>query len=183
VKTILKYWLLVFIVVTGLAGLLYVIVQQNIRQAANNPQIQLAEQTAAALATGQPVQEVVPAGTVDIANSLAPYLIIFDRSGVPIASTAQLDGQTPIPPSGVFDYVRQHGEDRISWQPKVGVRSAIVMTQFQGPHPGFVLAGRSLREVELREDSLLHLTLLGWSVILVVASATGYIFRSPSISH
>jgi hypothetical protein len=42
---------------------------------------------------------------------------------------------------------------------------------------GFVRAGRSLREVELREDTILHLALPGWIVILVVVSAIVYIFR------
>ncbi len=116
VKEILKHWLLIAIVVTGLIGLVYVAVQQDLRQGANDPQIQMAEDTAAKLANGQSVQNVVPSEKVDIANSLAPYLIIFNANGIPIASSAQLDGQTPTIPSGVFDYVRQNGEDRFTWR-------------------------------------------------------------------
>ena len=97
------------IVVTGLIGILYTIVQQDLRQGANDPQIQMAEDVAAKLAGGQPVQNVVPSEKVDIAKSLAPYLIIFDANGNPIASSAQLDGQTPTIPSGVFDSVRKNG--------------------------------------------------------------------------
>lgn len=177
-KTILKYWLLMAAIVTGLSGLLYAAVQQDLRQSANDPQIQMAEDTAAKLADGQQVQNVVPTEKVDIANSLAPYIIIFDATGKPIASSVQLDGQTPTVPSGVFDYVRQNGEDRITWQPQSGVRSAIVVTQFKGPNPGFVLAGRSLREVEIREDNIMHLILLGWLAILIVTLlATALLFR------
>lgn len=165
-------------IVTGLSGLLYASVQQDLRQSANDPQIQMAEDTAAKLADGQQVQNVVPAEKVDIANSLAPYIIVFDATGKPIASSVQLNGQTPTIPSGVFDYVRQNGEDRITWQPQSGVRSAIVVTQFKGPNSGFVLAGRSLREVEIREDDIMHLILLGWIAILIVTLlATAIIFR------
>ncbi len=181
VKGILKHWLLVAIVLTGLIGLVYVAVQQDLRQGANDPQIQMAEDALAKLANGQSVQNVVPSEKVDIANSLAPYLIVFDANGNPIASSAQLDGQTPTIPSGVFDYVRQNGEDRFTWQPQTGVRSAVVVTQYKGSNSGFVLAGRSLREVEKREDSIMQLLLAGWVVmILVTFVATAILFRKNS---
>ena len=183
VKAILQHWLLVAIVVTGLVGLLYTAVQQNLRQGANDPQIQMAEDAAAELEGGQSVQYVVPSGKVDIAKSLAPYLIIFDANGNPIASSAQLDGQPPTIPSGVFDSVRQMGEDRITWQPQAGVRSAIVVTQFKGSTSGFVLAGRSLREVEKREDGLLQILIAGWLVmILATFVATAILFKKSETS-
>jgi hypothetical protein len=178
VKAILQHWLWMVMVVTGLVGLLYAAVQQDIRQSANDPQIQMAEDAAAKLAGGQPVQSVVPSEKVDIATSLAPYLIIFDVNGNTIASSAQLNGQTPTIPAGVFDSVRQDGEDRITWQPQSGVRSAIVVNQFRGSTSGFVVAGRSLREVEKREDALLQILEVGWVVmLLVIFVATALLFR------
>ena len=178
VKAILQHWLLVAIVVTGLIGLLYAVVQQDIRQGTNDPQIQMAEDAAAKLAGGQSVQDVVPSEKVDIATSLAPYLIVFDANGNPIASSAQLDGQTPSIPSGVFDSVRKNGEDRITWQPQSGVRSAIVVTQFTGSTSGFVVAGRSLREVEKREDGLLQILEAGWIVMMLATFVvTALLFR------
>src|SRR5207247_1903018 len=77
--------------------------------------------------------------------------IIFDTAGQPVASSARLSGAIPIPPNGVFANVRQAGEERLTWEPQPGVRSATVITRVDGPTPGFVLAGRSLREVEQRE--------------------------------
>lgn len=167
-KTILKYWLLTAIIISGLCFIFYAVIQQEMRSNADDPQIQMAEDAATRLASGQQVQTVVPTEKVDIATSLAPYIIIFDSTGKPIASSAQLDGQTPTIPTGVFDYVRQNGEDRITWQPQPGVRSAIVVTQFKGGNSGFVVAGRSLREVEIREDDALHITLLGMVGMLLV---------------
>ena len=177
-KNIVKYWLRMAVIVTGLSGLTYTAIQQVLRQSADDPQIQMAEDTAAKLADGQQLQNVVPPEKVDIATSLAPYIIVFDASGKPIDSSALLDGQAPTIPSGVFDYVRQHGEDRITWSPQFGVRSAIVVIRFHGPNPGFVLAGRSLREVEIREDNILKIIFAGWITILVVTFlATALIFR------
>ena len=129
-------------------------------------QIQMAEDAAAALAAGREPQSLLPSGQVDIAASLAPYLVIFDDAGEPIATSAMLDGQAPRLPRGVFDYVRRHGEDRITWQPRPGVRSAIVVTRINGERPGFVLAGRSLREVEKRERQLTATVGLAWVAAL-----------------
>jgi len=89
---------------TVLALALYTIPQQVLRQGANDPQIQLAGDLAARLEQGVAAAEVVPAGAVDIARSLSPFVIAYDDQGRPLASQAQLDGKTPVPPSGVFNY-------------------------------------------------------------------------------
>lgn len=168
-KIIIRYWLPIAIVATGLAWLPYAVGQQVLRQSANDPQIQMAQDSATKLENGQSIQQVVPLEKVDIAKSLAPYIIVFDANGQPIASSAQLNGQTPTIPAGVFDDVRQTSEDRITWQPQPDVRSAIVVTQFKGATSGFVLAGRSLREVEQREDGIMLFSLFAWSMLLIVS--------------
>ena len=150
--------------VLGLA--LYTIPQQVLRQGANDPQIALAGDLAARLEHGVASAEAVPAGSVDIARSLSPFVIAYDDQGQPLVSQARLNGQTPTPPKGVFDYVRQHGEERISWQPMLGnqhsVRIAAVVQRVNGAHPGFVLAGRNMREVEAREQQVGHMAGLAW---------------------
>ena len=166
-KFIVRYWLPIAILATGLAWLPYAVAQQVLRQSANDPQIQMAQDSAAKLENGQSIQQVVPSEKVDIAKSLAPYIIVFDANGKPLASSAQLNGQTPTIPAGVFDDVRQTGEDRITWQPQPDVRSAIVVTQFKGATSGFVLAGRSLREVEIRESNMMQISLIAWPMLLI----------------
>lgn len=69
-------------------------------------------------------------------------------------------------PQGVLDSAQQHGQNRVTWQPEPRVRSAAVTVPFGGAQPGYVLAGRSLREVEQREDNLLLLALLGGLITL-----------------
>ena len=77
----LKFWLPLAAVITLFCGLIYATVQQSYRMDANDPQIQMAEDTARALESGQPASSLVPSGKVDIAQSLAPYLIIYDTNG------------------------------------------------------------------------------------------------------
>jgi hypothetical protein len=170
-RAILKYWLPLAVVVTLVAGFVYVVNQQIYRANANDPQIQMSEDAALALANQQPLESLVPAGKVDIAQSLAPFIIIYDSNGQPVASNAMLHGSIPEVPSGIFEYTRQNGQDRVTFQPESGVRSATVITAVDGGKGGFVLAGRSLREVEKRVDLLgLHVG-IGWAVTLAATLA------------
>ena len=156
-KNILRIWPPAAVIITLLSGLTYTVAQQVLRMAANDPQIQLAEDAAAALTNGVTPEAVLPASKVDIAIGLAPYVVVFDNAGKAIASSGLLHNQFPTLPAGVFDAARERGENRITWQPEPGVRSAIVVTRYGGAHPGFVIAGRSLRESEARSDQLLLL--------------------------
>ena len=149
--------------ITGICGLVYATVQHTYRQNANDPQIQIVEDTAAMLDAGLPMQSVVPPYKVDMAKSLAPYIIVFDNSANPAAATVQLDGQTPKAPSGVFDFVRKYGQEWFTWEPKAGVRSAVILKKYKN---GFVLVGRSLREVEIRVDRLTLIVGLAWLTTL-----------------
>jgi hypothetical protein len=84
VKRILRRWLPMAFVITALCGLAYLVAQQVLRQDANDPQIQMAEDAAAALAHGGAVESVLPAAQVDLAQSLAPFVIVFDDTGTPL---------------------------------------------------------------------------------------------------
>jgi hypothetical protein len=166
---IIKKWLPLAIATAGLCALVYLTVQQSLRMGANDPQIQMAEDAASRLNAGASVESVVPSTKVEIADSLASFVIVFDESGKVLASSATLHGAVPAYPVGVLDYVRQNGQDRVTWQPEAGVRMATVAMPFKN---GFVMAGRSLTEVEKREsqvESLSGLTMLGiWAVTLIV---------------
>jgi hypothetical protein len=94
---------------------------------------------------------------------------VFDDSGNVLGSSATLHGAIPIYPSGVLDYTLKNGEDRLTWQPERGVRMATVVVRYS---KGFVMAGRSLREVEIRIGNIEKICglamLLIWAVTLFV---------------
>lgn len=154
--------------VSALALMTYVVGQQVMRHDANDPQIQIASDAAAEISGGATAQSVVPAHTVDVAQSLAPFVIVYDDSGTPIASSGNLHGKAPRPPVGVFNSVRDGHRAVLTWRPEPGVRIASVTYRYSGTQSGFVLAGRSLREVETRTDTLFKLVALGWAVLMGV---------------
>jgi hypothetical protein len=166
---IFKKWLPLAIVSAGLCALVYLTAQQSLRMGANDPQIQMAEDAASSLNAGASVETVVPSTKVEIADSLAPFVIVFDQSGKILASSATMHGAMPDYPVGIFDYVLKNGQDRVTWQPEAGVRMATVVAPYKN---GFVMAGRSISEVEKREnqvESLCGLALLSiWAATLIV---------------
>ncbi len=161
-KSTFRHWLSIGAAVTLICGLVYIVAQQSLRQGANDPQIQMAEDAAEALTGGGTAESVLPAARIDPSRSLAPFVIVYGGDGSVLASSAALHGQTPGLPAGVFESVRRAGEDRVTWQPEPGVRIAAVVTGYGGSQPGFVLAGRSLREVEARTGQIGSLVLVGW---------------------
>jgi hypothetical protein len=164
---------LMTVIVTLVALMCYVVGQQVLRYGANDPQVQMAQDAAFRLAAGADLP-MAGGDRVDPSRSLAPFLIVFDAGGHPISSSVVLDGRTPVPPNGVFSYAQAHRENRISWQPRPGVRLAVVILPFGGEHPGFVLAGRSLSEVEASTQKLLLGAIAGWlglSFVLGVGTA------------
>ncbi len=163
-KSILKTWLPLAVAATAFCALTYAAVQQALRQGLNDPQIQMAEDAAAALDGGAAVDSILPAQKVDMARSLAPFIVIYDRNGKPLAASGLLDGQMPEFPQGALDYARQNGGDRVTWQPNGAVRIASVVVPYAD---GFVLAGRNMREVEGRESRTERFAGATWLLTLI----------------
>ena len=153
---VFAWWADSALIITALCVGMYSVGQQVLRQSINDTPVQLAEDTAAALEAGQ--AGVVPKQKVDIAASLSPFVILYDKAGNPSAGNGYLDGQLPTPPQGVFQSVDfwAHGH---SWEPRSGVRVDAAIVPWSG---GYVLAGRSMREMERHIEHMGALMVIGW---------------------
>lgn len=165
-RRIFAYWLPLAVVTSGICFLIYIAVQQNYRMNANDPQIQLAEDAAVLLAKGQDPQTVIPQARVNINTSLAPFVMIFDESGKPIASSGILSGSLPKFPEGALTAAQKSGENRVTWQPQPELRFAAVVDAYQG---GYVVAARSLREVENRIQQTSFFAGVTWLAALLIS--------------
>jgi hypothetical protein len=161
IRAIIARWLPAAGVAVVLALLNAITVQQLLRGSADEPQVQLARDTAAALAAGVETQVPLSSTVVDVATSLAPFLIVYDPAGVVRISTARLDGKTPELPGGVLADVAAEGEARFTWQPAPHARLATVVVPIGDGTLGYVLVGRSLAEVEQRITQAQTLSALG----------------------
>ena len=166
-KSFLLNYLVTIAIITIIFGVIYATVQQSYRTAANDPQIQIARDINARLHEGNPVESFF-ADTVNIAQSLSTFVALYDATGKPVRSSGYLDGKMPGLPAGVFDFTKSHGEHQVTWQPREGVRMAMVIVSSRASRIGFVASGRSLQEVEVREQDLVMMIFFGWIVCVVV---------------
>lgn len=163
----LKLWLPLALAITLLSGVIYIVGQQILRQSANDPQIQLAEDDARELASGKQVNANVT-NLVNINESLSTFVLVFDKDKKNVVSSASLDNATPELPNGVLDAAKTKGETRITWQPKKGLRFALVVKYFNDQNSGYVVVGRSIKEIEARESDLLRGVIVGWIATLII---------------
>jgi hypothetical protein len=177
-KNLILTWLPVAAIITLIFGTIYAAVQQDLRQSANDPQIQLAEDTSFVIGGGvSPASLFGPSPTVNLETSLATFAMVFDTSGKIVASSGFLGGSIPVPPAGVFDYARTHADDRLTWQPASGVRVAAVVKYFHASTTGYILVGRNMREVEKRESQISMMVLLGWIASIVISIGSVWLKR------
>ena len=169
----LRRWLPVAAAATVLAGTIYVVAQQQLRSDANDPQVQMAEDAA-----GQGVTAAAGLPLVDMRRSLAPWIIVYGPDRKAVGGSARLDGRLPDYPVSAFDNAPPGGRDVITWQPETGVRAATVIVGFKG---GWIVAGRSLRLVEERENLVLQLSLLGW--LLAMVASAGVVLGFDLLPH
>ena len=161
-RSVINRWLPLALVATGLVGLLYVTVQQNIRLTANQELVRTA--TDIQLAGDLAFQQDQTGEKTDVHNSLAPAVILLDDNKKVISSDAALNGKDISPPEGVLEYAKARGENRVTWQPRADTRLATVV--LHKPGSGYILVVKNLREVESQISQLLISCVLGLGVIL-----------------
>lgn len=177
-----KQWLPLAVVIVIFSGLVYAVVQQNYRQSANDPQIQVAQDIATAIGQGTPADGIVPPNpTAPMSPSLATFVAIYSATGTPIGSSVSLDGKLPTLPQGVFNTVKLKGDDRFTWQPDPGVRIAAVVEPYtSGQTTGYILAGRSLKEIEIRENALELMTGIAMLLALLLSYLVAFLVATMS---
>ena len=178
---LLKSFIPLAVAITLVCGLIYVSVQQVLRQSANDPQIQIAEDVSGALSTGVPPQAIANPNGTDLKKSLATFIIVYDSSKSAVLSSATLDGKTPELPKGILDEVNKKGQQRITWEPKSGIRVAAVIQKYSGKAPGYVLVARSIREVEKRELMLEQGVGIAWIITLIATLASIYFVNQKMV--
>lgn len=149
-------------------GTIYVTVQQAQRHDANYPQIQIAADAAAALDRGAKPASLV-GQAVDLNSSLAPFLIIYDKSGHVVTGSGYLNQRLPPAPYGILTAAQGKAYHAVTWQPQERVRIASVTV---AANSYYVLSGRSLEQVEANENETFGLALIGGIASLLVLGSS-----------
>jgi hypothetical protein len=156
-------------IVTILSALIYMSVQQVHRSAANDPQLQIATDISNNLKKEKAVDKWFNGDTIEISQSLSVFNVLYNDKGEPVISTGVLNGKMPSLPKGVFDFARKNGQNVFTWQPQRGVRMAIVLRSLLlSSSYSYVAVGRSLNEIEQREQNLLWMAFISWLLCMGV---------------
>jgi hypothetical protein len=160
--SLVRNWFALAATWTLAAGAIVLVQHQVLRQQADEPQVQMAEDAARRLGKGVDALNVLPVGeSVPIEASRSPWLAVYDKYGAPLSSSGRFRGSAPRLPRGVFKFAQEYRGHRLSWEPSPGVRQALVIVVL--PDAAFVVCGRSLQETELRKRQVLKLMLAVWS--------------------
>ena len=160
----LRIWFAVVGAATIVMGTAYAMVQQSTRLAANDAPLLLLQNTLRQLTQNSSAQDVVPTRSVELnSDDISPFVIITDANKKVLGGSATLDGKTPLPPAGTFDFTKSQGRDNFTWQPARGVRLAVEMG-FNGNN--YVVAGQSLKPFEDRIGTYTLLVTAGWLAVL-----------------
>jgi hypothetical protein len=167
-QPIAYYTLALALVLTLAGGVTAVTMQQMLRRGTDQPQVDMADWYAGEIGSGEAPGNVIPPGYVDLERSLQPFVIFYDDYGRAGTGTGYIDQSLPTPPSGVLEFVRHHGSENLTWQPRPGIRIASVIKHITGKGSGFILAGRSLRPVEEQESLLRRMFIGGWIGLMLL---------------
>lgn len=166
----LRLWLLSVTIGTGLIVFTFAAVQQSLRLGLNDPQWQIAEDTAYQLSQGSSPSSVVPSGVVDESRSLAPFVTIVDSNIHVLASSGKIGNVVPLPPASSFPDAQKRGNNWFTWQHDNNtVRDATVIVPYShGSSSGYVLVARSMKQVEHTIAHIMFLAALTLIGVLVV---------------
>lgn len=160
---LVRAWLAVIGVATLVLGGAYAMVQQSTRLSADDLPLSSAQVAKQELESGSSPKDVVPTLKTHLRTDTSVFMVITDDSQHVLASSAVLDGQTPLPPQGVFSFTTYHNTDHFTWEPKPGVRLATRVTRYgSGADAGFIIAGQSLQPYEDRISTYTWIALAAW---------------------
>jgi len=170
-KKIFLSWLFTLVIVSMVLATIYVAAHFVLRSSANDPQAQLANDTAWRVAIefaqngkATPLTD----SKINLATSQAPFVILYDKNKQAYDSTALLDNKIPELPQGVLDHVEPGKRHTVTWQPTEDTRIAAVAVS-AGDY-GYVVSGRLLDETDVRIGELNKIIALSFASILVVTT-------------
>ena len=169
-------WLLGLLAVLTLFATIYFVAHYVLRSSANEPQLQIANDTAwkAALQLAQNGKiNPLDGEKIDITTSKEPFVIVYNKNGEVIDSTGVYNGQVPKLPDGVLPGTVEGEKTIFTWEPIEDVRIAAVVVS-SGKY-GYVLAGKSLVDTENSLNKFSYILLVTFGLLLVGISVVAFV--------
>jgi hypothetical protein len=170
-KSILRIWIPVTLILTAVFGTIYIVSQQLNRQSFNMSPIDAVNEASYTLDRNLPLDDFLQIYTFNtpVDKTSRTFIIIYDDKGKPLQSTAKLDDNTPNIPLEVLEGTPMAPSYKIiTWMPRSGLRIAVAIQQVhQGNNLRYVLAGRNLKQSEQLNEYVLFLVAAAWMATVV----------------
>lgn len=143
------------------AVIISAVAQQTLRFSGDATLIDQAESIATTL-NSQSAKGLQANSKVEVEKSSGVFVIVIDKDGTENYSSVQLDGSTPKLPEGVIKAAQEKGRNRVTWEPKKGVRiSTVVVPYASQSESGVIVVGRSAKIMDEERTKINEYTLLG----------------------
>lgn len=164
--------ILTIILITSIA---YVMVQQTIRDEANDAPIDLAQNISETVEREPTILEnQQQSQTVDPTKSDSMFIQVYKDDGSLAFSTLQIGQDKPTLSKSDLEASKNQRKAFTTWAPTNDVRLATVISRYEGNQPGYVVTGKSLAQAERRINNLTRTAALGAvaaSVITLIGAA------------
>lgn len=171
-------WLLGLLAVLILFATIYFVAHYVLRSSANEPQLQIANDTAwkTALQLAQNGKiNPLDGEKIDITTSKEPFVTVYNKNGEVIDSTGVYNGQVPKLPEGVLQGTVDGEKTIFTWEPVEGARIAAVVVS-SGKY-GYVLAGRSLADTENDLNKLSYILIVTFGFLIIAITTVSIVYH------
>lgn len=152
--------------ITLLSALIYFSSQQVIRLSANEMPSLSVDTALARISIGQQLGTILPNIPIELSKPFGFFFSAYNEQKVLTIAQTTVHGAPVSVPSGVLDYAKSHGKDRVTWQPETGIRLATVVV-YEPRTKTYLVAGRDLTDYEHRIQTLGLQILFGWGITMI----------------
>lgn len=164
----LPIFLPLFVGITTLSLLIFLVVQQVIRQSATDVLYVSGEAMVNIVKTQRNL--AVNGKMTDLASYPQVYIMTFNQNQKMVSTTTTHNGNPVVFPKQVFNQVSSNPYS-FTWTPEKNLRQAVLIYKITSPE-GYVVMGRSLKVPEERIGKIARIIIPSWLLISLLTLAT-----------
>ncbi len=138
---------------------LFLLLQHKLRDGANEIPDNTASEFKRLLGNGDHLYPALAEfRPIELDGTAGTFIMIYDSTGTAIINSARLHKIAPMLARSALLQAKVEGRNALTWQPKKGVREAVVIMPYSGPYDsGYIAVGQSLKAAEQQIRMLKYL--------------------------
>ena len=162
-------WLFSVILLSLIFGVIYKVCRVSLDSTLHDPLTYEAVSTAWRLSDVQQANGQLKVDLpikVNVANNLSTFITVYDHEKNVIASSGELDGETPALEPQFLENTNQYVRNYFDWRPSQDVHLA--GTTVAVGDDGYVLVGRNMQEADRQGNRVTKAVVIGWIASVII---------------